>query len=151
MGLYWVYNSKFAPTKIALVNYRDYMATKIIKANKNKFINIDIVKQKDLNNLSSYDFTLIFGMGLKLTPEEIATIQNSGSKVYLWAATNPNIKLTNLYGKNLDKISEYLDNAGIKNYSSLVNYIRKEIDHKSFFVNKIEEPQNISGDVFFRL
>jgi cobaltochelatase CobN len=90
-------------------------------------------------------------MGLKLTPEQIKTIEESGTEVYLWAATNPNLKLTTLEGKVLDKVSAFLENGGNKNYSSLLNYIRKEVDKKSLFVDSIAEPQSIGGDILFRL
>ncbi|MCT4637567.1 MAG: cobaltochelatase subunit CobN [Bacteroidales bacterium] len=150
-ALYYLYAFKISPTKVALVNYQEYMASRIIKSTDNSFIDVDVVKTIDLERLKSYDFTLMFGMGLKLTPEQIKTIEESGTEVYLWAATNPNLKLTTLEGKVLDKVSAFLENGGNKNYSSLLNYIRKEVDKKSLFVDSIAEPQSIGGDILFRL
>ncbi len=150
-ALYFTYSKKIAPTKIALINYQEYMASRIIKSNTNSFISVDVVKQSELSDLKGYDFALIFGMGLKLTPEQIKTIEESEIPMYLRAATNPNLKLTNIEGKVLDKVSEFLENGGNKNYSSLVNYVRKEIDGKTLFTDSISEPTVIGSDVLFRL
>lgn len=150
-ALYLTYSTQIAPTKIALINYQEYMASRIIKSTANSFIDVDIVKQSDLKDLKKYDFALIFGMGLKLTTEEVNTIKDSKVPTYLWAATNPNLKLTNIEAEILDNISNFLENGGNKNYASLLNYVRKYIDGKSMFVDSISEPIVIGDDVLFRL
>ena len=65
------------------------------------------------------------------------------------SSTNPRLSLTNIEGERLDEITDYLDNAGNRNYRNMLNYIRREIDGKKLFTDIIEAPHEISSDVLF--
>ncbi len=141
-----------APTKIGLINYPDFLFTKIAKSSDNSFIRVTNLHPDSLPSLVSYDMLLVFGMGIKINDSEkqkIIDAGEKGTKIYLHAATNPNLQLTNIHGKHLDYISDYLDNAGKKNFSNLLNYIRRQIDRKKLFSDTITSPQKIASDVLF--
>ncbi|MCL3781965.1 cobaltochelatase subunit CobN [Prolixibacteraceae bacterium JC049] len=146
------YQKYIAPTKIGLINYPDFLFTKIAKSSDNKFIRLNHLHPDSLSNLKSYDMLVIFGMGIKITESEtqkIVDASNNGTKVYLQASTNPNLQLTNIKGKQLDNVSDYLENGGKKNYRNLLNYVRREIDGKQLFTDTISAPKEIASDVVF--
>lgn len=154
VALFIFYQAKLAPTKIGLVNYPEFLYTKIAKSNNSKFVSVKNVKLDQLNKLERYDMLIIFGMGIRLSDEgeqEIIKAGENGTKIYLQASTNPRLKLTNIEGENLDKVTDYLNNAGSKNYRNLLNYIRMVIDGKSFMTDDVEDPQEIASDVLFHV
>ncbi|NOU58337.1 cobaltochelatase subunit CobN [Marinifilum caeruleilacunae] len=152
--LFIFYQAKLAPTKIGLINYPEFLFTKIAKSNESRFVSVNNIPVDQLNKLERYDMLIVFGMGIRLSEEgekEIVKAGEEGTKIYLQASTNPRLKLTNLEGEQLDNISEYLSNAGSKNYRNMLNYIRKVIDEKSFMTDEFEEPQEIASDVLFHV
>lgn len=153
-GLFVFYQAKLSPTKVGLINYPEFIFTKIAKSNDSRFIDVDNIQLDQLNKLERYDMLLIFGMGIRLSDEaeqKIIKAGEEGTKIYLHASTNPKLNLTNLQGDVLDKVTEYMSNAGNKNYRNLLNYTRKEIDQKSFMTKDYEEPQEIASDVLFHI
>ncbi len=148
------YQKYISPTKVGLINYPDFVYTKIAKSNSNRFIRLKDLSPDSLSGLGSYDMLLIFGMGIKIPAEEEQKIIEAGRKgvnIYLQASTNPRLQLTNLSGKKLDHISEYLDNSGNKNYRNMLNYIRREIDGKSFQSDSVIFAEEIPSDVLFHV
>jgi len=146
------YNSKLAPTKVGLINYPDFLFTKVAKSTDNGFIDVENLHPDSLKNLSSYDMLLLFGMGIKLSAdaeEQVKQAGNDGTKIYLQSSTNPRLALTNIEGNQLDYISDYLGNAGNRNYRNMLNYIRREIDGKTIFSDTIQAPHEIPSDVLF--
>ncbi len=146
------YQKKLAPTKVGLINYPEFIYSKIATANSNNSIKITSLKPDSLPKLKNYDMLLVFGMGISLPAEEeqkIIDAGDNGTKIYLQTSTNPNLQLTNIEGKQLDNISDYLDNGGNKNYRNMLNYIRREIDNKSFKTDSIISPAEIASDVLF--
>ncbi len=143
---------KISPTKIAFINYPDFLYAKVSTSNDNGFIKIDNLKPDSLPNLNSYDMLIIFGMGINLPAEQAQKIKEAGEKgvnIFLQASTNPNMKFTNIVGEQLDNINAYLDNGGRKNYKNMLNYIRVNIDHKTFKTDSIIPAQEIPNDVLF--
>ena len=149
-----VYQKNYSITKVGLINYPEFLYAKIATANQNKAVKIDALQPDSLPKLEKYDMLIIFGMGIKLPAkqeEQIIEAGNNGVKIYLQASTNPRLQLTNLKGKQLDTFSDYLDNGGNKNYRNMLNYIRREIDGKTFKSDSITSPHEISSDVLFHL
>ncbi len=153
VAIIFLYNKMMAPTKVGLINYPEYLYTKIAKSSDNSFIRISQIEPDELpKDLDSYDIIIMFGMGIKLSPEGIEQIKaaiESGVDVYTQASTNPNIDFNTLIGKQLDNVSGYISNGGKKNYKNLMNYIRKEIDKKVLFTSDYAEPSEIPSDVLF--
>ncbi|QZE14529.1 cobaltochelatase subunit CobN [Halosquirtibacter laminarini] len=146
------YITKVSRTKIGLINYPNFLYTKIAKSNDNTFVTITSIDKASLNNLDQYDMLLIFGMGIRLSQEDVNQINmasTKGSKVFLQSSTNPSLKLTNIKGDPFDKITDYLSFGGNKNYRQMTNYIRKKIDCKWLFVDSIIPPKKIASNVLF--
>lgn len=152
-GLYY-YNSKMATTKIAIVAYPDFLLQKFENSNNNKWIDIDPLPLEDLKKLRNYKFALVRAHGIRISPEQLEIIreaQAQGTKVYMGSVTNPEFDITNVVGKELDYISELMGNGCTQNYRSLFNYVRNEIDHKTFFNTAHEEPYILPRNYFYHL
>ncbi len=153
-GGFWSYQKYLSPTKIALVNYPDFLSSKIARATDNSFIDIDLIEPNDMPNLKKYDMLLIFGMGLKLTAEQQKEIEEAGQKgtsIYLQASTTKGLELTNLNDSIKKDVEGYLNNGGNKNYKNLLNYIRIHVDNKNTFVEAPDSVFEISSDVLFHI
>ncbi|TRX70932.1 cobaltochelatase subunit CobN [Carboxylicivirga sp. M1479] len=152
---YMAWSKWLAPTKVALINYPEFMSTKIARSLDNYFINVDVFEdENEAEKLDQYDMLLVFGMGLKLTAEQEAYINEVGEKstgIYLQSSTTKGLELTNLNDSVKINVKTYLDNGGNKNYANAMRYIRTNVDGKSAFVNQPEAPLEISSDVLFHV
>ncbi|MCG8579303.1 MAG: cobaltochelatase subunit CobN [Bacteroidales bacterium] len=152
---YTAWSKWLAPTKVALINYPEFMATKIARSVDTHFIDIDIFEdENEAKKLERYDMMLIFGMGLKLTAgqeEYIKTVGEKGTGIYLQSSTTKGLALTNLEDSVKTTIKEYLDNGGNKNYANLLRYIRAEVGQKTYFVETPDAPLEVSSDVLFHV
>ncbi len=151
---FFVYNKYMSPTRVALVNYPDFMYSKMVGALKDQCFKIEDVKQTDLQNLKKYDMVIFFGMGLKLTEDQVSQVKSigqEGTPMYLQASTTKGLDLTYLDEDDEEKVKGYLNNGGNKNYCNLFRYIRTKIDKKSLFTVAPEEPFKIASDVLFHI
>ncbi|MBI9064274.1 MAG: cobaltochelatase subunit CobN [Marinilabiliaceae bacterium] len=143
-----------APTKVGLINYPEFMATKIARSTDNLFIDVQVCDMEEESRLEQYDMLLVFGMGLKITAEQEAYIKSVGEKgtgIYLQSPTNKALELTNLEDSTKSIVKEYIDNGGKKNYANVLRYIRTHVDHKTTFSEQAEAPYEIPFDVLFHL
>ncbi|MFA8299018.1 MAG: cobaltochelatase subunit CobN [Hyphomicrobiales bacterium] len=150
LGLGW--KNYLSPTKVAFVNFPEFQIARIVKATDNFWIDVTSVEPDEVSDMNQYDAIFMFGMGLKIGQDQIQEIKDAGdngSKIFVFAATNPKMDISNIEGESKDKISAYFSNAGNRNYASLLNYTRKYIDGKSLFTDDIEEPKEIPSDVLF--
>ncbi|MCU4155533.1 cobaltochelatase subunit CobN [Carboxylicivirga sp. A043] len=152
---YTAWSKWLAPTKVALINYPEFMATKIARSVDNYFIDVDIYEdENEVKKLEQYDMMLIFGMGLKLTTEQEAYIKRVGEKgtgIYLQSSTTKGLELTNLEDSVKTTVKDYLDNGGNKNYANVLCYIRTEVAQKPYFVQMPDAPLEVSSDVLFHI
>ncbi len=152
-ALYFGYQAKLAPTKVALINYPDFLQTKVAKSNDNSWIKVEAFKPNDLPNLESYDQLLVFGMGIDLPASEeakIAAARDAGVSVFIHIATKPRLEqLGNMHGKTFDNITDYMGNGGTENYRNMLNFIRREIDGKTAFTDTVVLPKKIPSEVLF--
>ncbi|WP_430817813.1 cobaltochelatase subunit CobN [Carboxylicivirga sp. RSCT41] len=152
---YTAWSKWLAPTKVALINYPEFMATKMARSVDNYFIDVDICEdENEVKNPENYDMMLIFGMGLKLTAEQEENFKAAGEKgtgIYLQSSTNKGLVLTNLEDSIKTTVKEYLDNGGNKNYANALRYIRTEIAQKPYFVETPGAPLEVSSDVLFHI
>lgn len=147
-----VWNICFSATKIAFVNFQTISLGSISKANNNSFIKLRDVSVDELDQLTGYDMVFINGMGLRIVEEQRELIQRAADKgipVYTSMATNPANKICNLDTVQEKQIRQYLSNAGKINYRNMLNYVRKELDGKSFFTPTIEAPVERPTDILY--
>ncbi len=140
----WVWHLKFSPTKIAFVNYQITTLGQIYKSNDNSYIKLKEVGVNDLKRLSGFDMVMINGMGLRITEQQRAELIAVSEKtpVMTTMATNPADNVISLADADADVVAKYLGNGGRTNYRSMLNYIRREIDGKSF---RTESPMPVAA------
>ena len=151
---YGVWSFNFSPTKIALINYPEFMATKIARSCDNYFIDVEPIEVEEIADLEKYDMLLIFGMGLKITAEQEAYIKSVGEKntsIYLASSTNKSLQLSNLNDSIHAVVKDYLGNGGNKNYANALRYIRTTIHGRTAFVETPDAPFEIPSDVLFHV
>lgn len=153
--LIWFAWARFiGTTKVALVNFPKYQVARMSKSLDNKFIQLDQLGIDDFDKLSDYDAIAIFAMGIRMTDDHRAILENLKSKrvpIFSTAATDPMNKISSLDSVREKRVSDYLSNGGTINYRSLFNYVRKELTGKSLFTGEIQDPVEISSDVLFHL
>jgi cobaltochelatase CobN len=151
----WVGYSKFlSPTRIALVNYEDFQVARVFKSNDNPMIKVEMVPLEELQRVTDYDLVMFFGRGLNLEPEQFEFLQSAGIKglkMFMEGATNPNIDVSNLRGRDLDFVGDYIKYGGTTNYRSLLNYTRVVFDGKKAFIDPLKNPLPLSQDLVFHI
>ena len=153
-GGWFAYSKWVSPTRVALVNYEDFQAARIFKSNDNPLIAVEMVPLAELDRVTGYDLVLFFGRGLNLEPEQFEFLQAAGIKglkMFMEGATNPNIDVTNLRGRDLDFVGDYIRFGGSANYRSLLNYARAVFDGKKVLVDPPRDPLPLSQDLVFYL
>ena len=154
LAIIFAYNKYVSPTRIALVNFQPYMATSIQLANTDKFIKYENVPLDKLNKLSSANFVLAFGMGLKMSAEQRVQLQkaiDNGVAVNVVSPTSPDNVICTLDSIQKVTVTGYMNNGGKKNYRSLARYIRTEIDKKKLFVTLPDSVVETPNDVLYHL
>ena len=140
------------PTRIAFVNYQIISLGQISKANDNSFIKISELPVEELERIGQYDMVFINGMGLRITEDQRALIQKAadkGTPILSSAVTNPANNIVSLDSLQTDTIMKYLGNGGRRNYRSLLNYVRKDIDGKLVAVQEPEAVTERSNDLMY--
>ncbi len=148
------WNLWFSPTNVAFVNYQVISLGEISKANDNSFIKIHELSVDDLDKVSNYDMVFINGMGLRITEDQRAMIQKAADKglpVLSSAVTNPANNIISVDSLQLDSLMQYLGNGGRRNYRSMLNYVRKDIDRKIYSVKNPEPVVKSSRDLFYHI
>ena len=144
-----------APTRVALVNYPDFQAARIIKASPSAFAGARVLPLGELGKARRNDLVLVFGRGLKLDDaqtQQLRAAGAAGTPIYVDGATNPQHDLlTNLKGADLDAVAGYLRGGGPTNYARLLTYARRVLDGKRLFAGEVQPPQPMPQDVFFHL
>ncbi|MCK9224298.1 MAG: cobaltochelatase subunit CobN [Candidatus Muirbacterium halophilum] len=152
--LYAIYSLYVSPTYIALIGFKDFQYVEMAKVKNNSMIKVHRIEREDIVNtdFSKYSFISLFGMGLNLSDEQKNSLKKGmlkKAKVFVYASTNTESDICNIFGEELKKVSAYMDNGGAKNIENLFNYIRVNWDKKKFFIKKIEEPEYIPFDTIF--
>ncbi len=137
-GLAW--NSLASSTRVGFLNFQAIQLGQLSKANTNSWISIREITEDELDGIDGCDMLFINGMGLKITEEQRARIQDYGRKhpIMTIAATNPANNICTVDSVHVDTLGTYLAGTSRKNYRSLLNYVRNEIDGKAFFCQEPE-------------
>ena len=146
------WNVWFGTTKIAFINYQVINLGQISKANDNSFIKISALDTEDLDDIASYDMVFMNAMGLRITEDQRFIIENAaegGLPILTTAATNPANNINSLDSLQMEDLRQYLTNGGRRNYRSMLNYVRKNIDGKIISVNEPEPAVTRSNDLIY--
>lgn len=146
------WNSWFSATKVAFINYQVINLGEISKANDNPFIKISELSVDELDRIGSYDMVFINAMGLRITEDQRAKIQEAaagGLPVLSTAVTNPANNICSLDSLTSASLHEYLANGGRRNYRSMLNYVRKVVDGKWISISEPEPVVGRSNDMIY--
>ena len=153
--VFWgIWNVWFSATKVAFVNYQVISLGQISKANDNPFIKISELNTDDLKNIKRYDMVFINAMGLRITEDQRAMIQKAadgGLPVLTSSATNPANRIVSLDSIQADTLRKYIGNGGRRNYRSMLNYVRYNIDGKRFSVTEPEALVERANDMIYHI
>ena len=140
----FLWQKKCSPTKVAFVNYQITTLGQIAKSNDNNYIKIKEISLDELKSLRKFDMVMVNGMGLRLTEEQRALLQEVADAVptLTTAATNPANYIISLDAATADTLVRYLNNGGRSNYRNMLNFIRLEVDGKRF---RAQEPQPVKA------
>ena len=144
----------FSSTKIGFINYQTINLGEISKANDNPFIKLKEINIDELGQLNSYDMVFINAMGLRITEEQRAVIQeaaDNGLPVLATAVTNPTNNICSIDSATAAPLREYLGNGGRRNYRSMLNYVRLYIDRKLISTNEPEAVQEAANEMLYHI
>ena len=147
-----VYNNYASSTKIATLNFPDFTVEKFIRSNDNSFVKIKSIPLNKPEDISKYDMVLVRVHGSSMDKSHLDAIKNAISKgIPVFATESDNEEINSLTGEELEYVSKLMNNGSVKNYRSLFNYIRKNIDKKSFFNGEYSDAVIIPRDYYFHL
>ncbi len=148
----WAYLHFMSRTMVGTLNFPDFTVEKMIRSNDNPFVKIRSVDLDDASSIENYDMVLVRIHGSSLTKTHLDAIRQAIARgVPVYATERDNEEINSLSGRELDYVATLMDNESVKNYRSLFNYIRKNIDHKIFFNGDYHEPVYVPADYFFHL
>ena len=149
-----VWNSWFSVTKIGFVNYQAINLGEISKANNNPFIRLAEISTDRLDELGSCDMVFINAMGIRITEEQRALIQETadgGLPVLSTAVTNPANDICSPDSATAAPLRQYLASGGRRNYRSMLEYVRKTVDGKLISVNEPEPVQEAAHEMLYHI
>lgn len=152
LGATCVWQSTASTTNIAFVNYQPINLGEIGKANDNSHIKIVNLSPDQLDRANKYDMVFVNGMGLRITEEQRAALAKAAEKglpVLSTAVTNPQNMIVSTDSVDTEFLKQYLQGGGRENYHSMLNYVRKFIDGKKFFIGDISDPQPSPTGLFY--
>ncbi len=149
-GVYFRYGS---PTRIAFVNYPEYILAPLMDQTLNPAIDIVPVEwtEKSGDELKNYDMVIFFGMGLNFTERQQGILSKLRKPLYVTASTRTETALNTLTDTQRGEISEYLGNGGKENFKRMLDYIRYEVDGKRIRAAKPQEPKEVLQSAFFHI
>lgn len=148
------WNILFSATRIAFLNYQVITLGEIAKANDNDRIKLSILDVEELDKIGKYDAVLINGMGLRITAEQRAAIEEaaqSGVTVITTMATNPANEIISADSTTVATIKAYLNGGGRRNYRNMLTYIRRNIDGKTIDTTDPEAPVKREQKLFYHI
>lgn len=148
-GLYMRYGAK---TKVATLNFPDFTVEKMRRANANAYVDIEPVDLERVEKIRRYDMVLVRVHGVGPDERQISAIRAAIAKgAPVFSTDSGNTDINSLDSAQRAYVAALLDNGSVRNYRSLFNYIRREIDGKRWFNGPYEDVVPVPADYFFHL
>lgn len=144
---WFVWTRNGSATRVALIGFQPFQAAGIVQSNTSRMVKYKIVPPEEFGSLKRFDFVLGFGMGMRITAEQREQLK-ALPKIYVHAATDPENAIATV---DAQPLAAYLDAGGKRNYAQLAHYIRREIDHKTWFAPAASPAAETPTDVFYHL
>ena len=141
------------PTRIAFANYPEYILAPMLDQEINPMIEAVPLTwtEKSGPELKKFDFVIFFGMGLNFTDEQQKLLTELKIPVYTTASTRSETALAALRPEQKEQIELYLRHGGKKNFRSMLDYIRYEIDGKRIFAPRPAPPAEVEHKTYFHI
>ncbi len=148
-----VWREYVSPTRIAFVNYPEYVLAPLLDQEINPSIEVTPLKwtEQSGDELKNFDAVIFFGMGLHFTERQRKLLSGFRKPLYVTASTRQETGLCTLTGEQLSMIGDYLGNGGRENFRRMLNYIRCELDGKRFRVEPVEPAKEVLRAAFFHV
>ena len=137
-----VWNKWFSRTRVAFINYQATTLGEISKANTNPFVIIEELPIDKLDDIDDYDMVFMNAMGIRLTEEQRDKIQMAGwtgTNILTTMSVNPDNYIVSVDSITADTLNAYLRGSSRKNYRSMLNYVRQNVDGKIIFKGEVEK------------
>ena len=133
---YWKYAS---PTRIAFVNYPEYVLAEDLDQPINPAIEVSVLPwgPDSGEELRNYDAILFFGMGTNISERQRAILDSLEKPIYLTSTPNNETAKNTMTPEQRKVIADYMRNGGKDNFRNMLNYIRRELDGKRLRAGKI--------------
>ena len=131
-----IWNKWFSRTRVAFINYQATTLGEISKANNNPFVVIEELPLENLDDIDDYDMVFMNAMGIRLTEEQRDKIQMAGwtgTNILTTMSVNPDNYIVSVDSITADTLNAYLRGSSRKNYRSMLNYVRQNVDGKIIF------------------
>ncbi len=153
LSLLWMYYSSFvSKTRVATLNFPDFMVEKFVRSNNNSWIEIEPLALDDTTKFNRYDAILVRVHGVKMNASHLNSLKKAiSSGVAVYATESDNKEINSISGRELEYLATLMDNGSVKNYRSFFNYLRKNIDAKRFFNGSYDEPMIVPADYYFHI
>ncbi len=147
-----LYGRLASTTRIGTLNFADFSVEKFIRSNNNSFVEIESIPLDKVDKIEDYDMVLVRVHGSSMNATHLAAIEKAiANGVAVFSTESDNPKINSLKGQELKYFDTLLDNGSVKNNQSLFNYVRKNIDGKTFFNGEYSEPIIVPADYYFHL
>ncbi len=149
---WWAYARFMSPTRIATLNFADFMVEKMIRSNDNPWVKVAPVDLDDVEKITKYDMVLVRIHGVSLDQRHLDAIRKAKAKgVAVYSTESDNADINSLQGVEQEYVNTLIENGSVKNYRSLFNYVRAKIDGKKAFNGEYDEPVIVPADYYFHL
>ena len=142
-----------SPTRIAFVNYPEYVLAEDLDQPINPAIEVSVLPwgPDSGEELRNYDAILFFGMGTNISERQRAILDSLEKPIYLTSTPNNETAKNTMTPEQRKVIADYMRNGGKDNFRNMLNYIRRELDGKRLRVGKIEPVKIVPRTVFFHI
>lgn len=138
------------PIRVAVVNMPEFMLARMQVSVDSRNVSLHVVS--DTKELRRYDAVIGFGMGLKWTDEDrerVEALDDKDIPYIVMMSPNPENSLCNLDSVQQETLINYMSYGGSVNYRSGLNYLRRDILHKSLREGEVKPPKTYPSDLLF--
>ncbi len=152
LGLCCLYMRYAAKTNVATLNFPDFTVEKMRRANDNVFVKIEPVDLAQASKIRRYDMVLVRVHGSGLGPDVVAAIKTAMARgVPVFSTESQNTEINSLDSAARTYVAALMENGSVRNYRSLFNFIRREVDHKVLFNRPYGDVVPVPADYYFHV
>ncbi len=142
-----------APTRVALVNYPEYIIAPMLDNRINPAIKVEVMKwtESSGDELKDFDCVIFFGMGLHFTEKQQQLIERLTIPVYTTSSTRRETALAAMTGEQRTRMRQYFEYGGKDNFRRMLDFVRYELDGKRINAPRPEPPQKMERHAYFHI